>query len=149
MQDWQIVASVEIRELYGRYFFLVDNNDAQSVGDLFAEDGVLISEVMNWECAGRAAITDYIDGLRSSWSDIRIHIAQPDIDVVDEETATSVCYFTVFNTIGIDHWGIYRDEFVRANGKWLFSKRSIALGGSSANSRAGATQDSWRDGSKR
>jgi hypothetical protein len=133
----QVEARVEIADLYTRYFFAVDHNHAQQVGELFTDDGVLISEVMGWECRGRAAISDYINTLRSSWAEIRIHTAVPDIEIVDATHATGRCYFTVFSAKGVDHWGTYADIFENREGAWLFLQRSIALAGRSAASRAG------------
>ena len=136
MLDWRISASVEIGQLYGRYFSFVDKNEAHKVGELFTEDGLLISEVMKRECAGRGEIVAYIDELRSSWTDIRIHIAQPAIELVDERHAAGTCYFSVWSHAGFDHWGIYTDEFRKPEDSWLFSRRSIALGAASTRSRA-------------
>jgi hypothetical protein len=132
MLDWQASASVEIRQLYGRYFSFVDRNEARKVGELFTEDGMLISEVMRRECSGRDEIVAYIDELRSSWTDIRIHIAQPSIELIDERRATGTCYFSVWSPTG---W-IYSDEFLKSAESWLFSRRSIALGAASSESRA-------------
>ena len=93
----EIKAVVELRSLYGRYFSCVDANDAEGVGRLFTEDGALVSNVMGWTCAGRQAIVDYIDHLRSSWTEIRIHIASPSIVLADSSHADGSCYFTVLD----------------------------------------------------
>jgi hypothetical protein len=141
----EIKAVVEIRNLYGAYFSSVDANDAEGVGRLFTENGVLVSNVMGWTCEVRKAIVDYIDQLRSSWTEIRIHIASPSIMLADASHADGRCYFTVFSARGIDHWGVYTDVFENDDGSWLFSKRSIDLIGRSSDSRAGPSEMADKD----
>jgi uncharacterized protein (TIGR02246 family) len=141
----EVKAVVELRSLYGRYFSCVDANDAEGVGRLFTEDGALVSNVMGWTCTGRQAIVNYIDQLRSSWTEIRIHIASPSIVLADASHADGSCYFTVLDAHGIDHWGVYADIFEKHDGSWLFSKRSIDLIGRSPDSRAGLPMSADKD----
>jgi hypothetical protein len=132
MQNWELRASVEIGRLYPRYITLVDGNRPTELSRLFAEDGVLISQVMGRECRGRRAIEAFIGQLRSSWTDIRIHITPPDITFGNEDRAEGTCYFTVLDPTGLDHWGTYSDAFERHNDEWLFSRRMITLNGRSS-----------------
>ena len=141
LQDWEVQATVEIGTLYSRYVTLVDGNRSTELGNLFTDAGVLISEVMDRECRGRHAIAAYIDQLRSSWSDIRIHITPPDISLVNRISANGECYFSVLNPAGLDHWGKYSDTFEYLDGSWLYARRRISLDGSLSNSRAGSSLD--------
>jgi hypothetical protein len=45
---------------------------------------------------------------------------------VSPQEARVVCYFTVFTEIGLEHYGRYRDVFVRVGGDWLIRHRFVS-----------------------
>ena len=140
MQEWQARQAVQISKLFGSYFAAVDSNDSQRAGSLFAEEGALISEVMKRSCYGRASIVAFLDELRSGWTDITIRISPPNITFDNDHEANSECYFTVYGPQGLDHWALYRDQFVRREHGWLFKERRIILLGAAPQSRVRAVQ---------
>jgi len=124
-----------IHRLLYRYIACVDAADAAGTADLFVPHGSLVSHVMGTTCFGRQAIHDYIGSLRNSWRAIRIHLALPDVSILDEQSAVSSAYFTVYGAGGADHWGLYTDRFLNAEGGWLFERREISLKGAAPDSQ--------------
>jgi hypothetical protein len=51
------------------------------------------------------------------------------IDVQGTDEATSASYFFVITEHGPDHWGRYRDDFVRVGEEWLFKRRRVRVDG--------------------
>ena len=49
------------------------------------------------------------------------------INVVDDRTARSVHYILVITELGVDHSGVYVDDFVKSGERWLIKQRQANL----------------------
>jgi hypothetical protein len=131
---WELAARELIRETIARYAHFADSGRFDELATLFAPAGVL--EVGDEPpLAGREAVRDYLDGVGVQLADattvplIRHHTSSVTIDVVGADEARARCYFLAITEHGVDHWGRYRDAFVRIDGEWLFAHRRVRTDG--------------------
>jgi hypothetical protein len=143
VEHWELVAREAIRETIGRYAHTADTGRFDELVDLFAPDGVL--EVHGEPpLAGRDAIREFLHGVGVDLADastvplIRHHVTSISIAVITRDEARAACYFLAITEHGIDHWGRYRDNFVRAGEHWLFAHRRVRTDG--------ATPGGWAAG---
>ncbi|MGV0603049.1 nuclear transport factor 2 family protein [Mycolicibacterium sp. XJ1904] len=143
MELWELCARERIRDTLARYNWSGDALRLPELAAAFCDDGVL--EVRGSEPArGRIAIVDYLGGAvaapnaAASESDVK-RIVRHNVtnirftDVTPEEARVS-CYFTVFNEIGLDHYGRYRDVFAPVGDDWLIRHRFVSTDWSAPNS---------------
>jgi len=71
------------------------------------------------------------------------------IDVDGPDAARGASYFFVFTDRGPDHWGRYRDEYVRRDGRWLFRYRRARLDGFAPGSWSAERRARQDDGAAR
>ncbi len=128
MSPEDVVAREAIRETIASYAQLVDSGRFDEFSELFTEDGAL--EVEGQEPrVGRAAIRGLADGTRTwlaaatATGRIRHHVALPSITLTGPGEAKARCYFLAVTDHGPDHWGVYRDDLVEVDGRWLFRYR--------------------------
>lgn len=59
------------------------------------------------------------------------HVSSVLIDLDHHDSATVRSYFSVITSIGLDHWGRYRDKVVETapGGAWRFAERVVRVGG--------------------
>ena len=117
MQDWELKAREQIRDLVARYNAYGDSGRFDEVLALFAEDATV--EVVGYRSYhGRDEIRELFSGAarprqRNSSAPpptpIWHHTSTLVIDVEDRALARSRCYFAVLTKAGLDHWGRYRD----------------------------------------
>lgn len=130
-----------IEDLQARYMFALDFQDADAYASTFTENGVLDSA--DGVIRGHEAIRNYIVQNQKSWeamkakdtSGSRPPVGRHNITniaiKIDGDRAVGRAYWfiiTNFNperTPTIISFGHYEDEMVKADGKWLFSKRKI------------------------
>lgn len=133
----EIAARLEIQDLIAKYVQYADTGKADEQAALFAEDGTLN------EHRGRDAIAAWVRGLRQTFSagpgapGVRHHVSSINITVEGPDTARGVAYYLVMRSHGVDHWGVYRDRYVRVDGRWLFADRQTSRGGSVDHSPVG------------
>ena len=134
METWELIAREEIRELVAAYAQLADGGRFDELLELFAEDGVLRGGDAA-EARGRDAIRAFLAGTGSDLKDvtaaplIRHHVSNLRIEVVSPDEARGTAYFFVVTDRGPDHWGRYRDQYVRRHGRWCFAYRRARLDG--------------------
>lgn len=135
MENWELEAREQIRDLIARYNA---NGDAGRFGPvlaLFTPDAVMhipsgshrgLAEIEAM-FAGAAAKTGGGESARARF--IRHFTATLQIDLESRETATSRCYYQVLTDHGLDHWGRYIDRYRCADGRWLFAERKVTTDG--------------------
>ncbi len=138
MTLWELAAREEIRDAIARYAHLVDRGRMDDVVALFAEDGTLEAGHLP-PVLGREAIRTFLTSTKSRLAAtartlVRHHVTSVTVEVTSPDAATASSYFLVLGERGIDHWGLYRDSFVRVHGKWLFLHRRVRTDGRSADS---------------
>jgi ketosteroid isomerase-like protein len=132
------VAREEIRDTIARYAHLVDRGRMDEIATLFADDGTLEAGHLP-AVRGREAIRQFLTGTKSRLAAtartlVRHHVTSVTVDVTSPDAATASSYYLVLGERGIDHWGLYRDTFVRVGGRWLFLHRRVRTDGRSPDS---------------
>jgi uncharacterized protein (TIGR02246 family) len=121
------VARDAIRELIARYNRDGDSGRIDEVLELFVDDASLTVDGTAYD--GRAAIRGMFEtAVGPAPERIRHHTSTLVIDV-DGDNATARCYFQVLTSQGLDHWGRYRDQLARVDGRWLFARREVRVDG--------------------
>ena len=139
METWELIAREQIRDLVASYAHLADTGRFDALLELFAPDGFLHGGDAP-EAHGHAAIRAFLTGTSSDLKDvtamqlIRHHVSNLRIDVDGPDAARGASYFFVVTDRGPDHWGRYRDHYVRIDGRWLFRHRRARLDGFAAGS---------------
>ena len=134
METWELIAREGIRDTIARYAHLVDRGRIDELVGLFAEDGVLEAGDRP-AVRGRDALRAFFLGTgerlaaASSRPLIRHHVSNVQIDVRSADAADAVSYFLALTERGVDHWGRYRDRFVRVGERWLFQHRRARADG--------------------
>lgn len=134
MEQWELVAREQIRDLVARYSANGDSGRFAQVLELFAEDAVMeIGDDQVYR--GRAEIETIFTGTRdrlrraSDLGYMRHFTATHQIDVHDVEHADGRCYYSVVTAAGLDHWGRYLDRYVRVGDRWRFGHRRVTVDG--------------------
>ena len=137
----ELAAREAVRDLVARYNANADSGRFDEVLALFAPDAVMVLDDETLE--GRDAIAALFERTRrrvvaSGTPDRGAHLrhftATHQIDVLDVDRAVGRCYFQVLMAHGLDHWGRYIDEYVRADGRWLFASRRVTVDGRASGS---------------
>ena len=128
MEQWELVARESVRDLIAHYNLAGDRGWLDDMLALFTADATLTIDGI--EHVGRDAIRAVFSQAKGPHPElIRHHVATLKIDVADEDHASARCYFQVLTAHGLDHWGRYSDRFMRTNGRWLFTQRSVRVDG--------------------
>ncbi len=146
MDARELEAREHIRDTIDRYAHCVDGGRFDELGELFASDGVLEVE---GEPAhrGRDAIRAFVTGTGRDLAAatgaprIRHHVSNVLIEMDGPDRARARCYFLAVTDRGVDHWGRYRDDLVRAGEDWRFAHRRVRTDGAAAGS--------WVEGRRR
>ena len=129
----EIAAREALRELVAAYAHLADGGRLDDVAALFAEDGVLrIDDRPALE--GRAAIRAFLGGTQASVRAaavarplVRHHVSNLRLTLDGPERASGAAYFLVLTDRGLDHWGRYRDRYLRLAEGWRFAERRVRV----------------------
>ena len=137
------VARAEIVNLSNRLMIASDARDADTYAETFSKDGVLdwIGGVEHGREAIRKAIADWRGQIASrstmpadanSQPRTRHYVLNHDITVADDgKTATGrVYWFALTNNtpqtdVQVLYFGHVIEDYVKEDGKWLFSKRAV------------------------
>jgi len=130
----ELGARESIRDIVARYNSYGDSGRIDAMMALFAPDARV--EIVGGECCeGVDAIRAFFSGVarpdsgRRSPQRIQHHTATHQIDLVDAQSATGRCYFAVYTTDGLDHWGRYIDEYTLQDDTWQFRSRRVHVDG--------------------
>lgn len=146
MELWELVAREEIRELVAQYAHCGDGGRFADMVALFVDDGVLRIDDRP-PLAGRDAMSAFLGETRRDLPAspatryIRHHVSTLRIDVASSDAATGAAYFFVVTDRGPDHWGRYRDRYVRVAGRWRFAERRVRVDGTAPGSWAAERRD--------
>jgi len=142
-----------IEDLQARYLFALDFHDPDLYVSTFTEDGVL--DYGSGDVKGRQAIKDVIARMPkpAPVAGKRAGAARHNISniviKVDGNKATGVSYWFHYSNDNperrgvFDGFGHYEDELVKANGKWLFTKRKIYNEGRDEWAYKGGKNPAW------
>lgn len=142
MNESEVKASEEIRNLLSQYHFFGDQGMATEYAELFAPDGVLATS-SGQAYEGRNVIAEYLaarhgarSALDSQLNESRHHLASVYVYQIENDRARAASYFQVLTPYGRDHWGSYRDHLVKIDDEWKFQRRAVTIDGQS--------EESWR-----
>jgi len=139
---WELAVRETVRDLVARYTWAGDRGRSTQLAELFAPDGVLDVGPHGGRWEGRDEIVRRLDAVAervavagTSPGPVRHHVSSLAIAVTSATEATSSSYFLVLTTMGVDHWGRYRDRLaVGPDGTWRFAERSVRVDGHTASS---------------
>jgi hypothetical protein len=122
-----------VESLLDRYPFLVDQGRYGELSGLFAPDGVMEGPVGD-PGVGRPGIEAFFRSAASRVVEgplpkvMRHHVTSRAIEL-EADSGSARSYFLAMTEVGPDHWGRYRDVFVRVDGEWLIGRRSLSVDG--------------------
>jgi SnoaL-like domain len=128
----EMLAREAIRYTISRYNSAIDRSAYQELADVFTADGVMaFGGQARFE--GREKIIATLTagaerrGAFEAKNFQRHLLGNSIINVVNDETARSVHYIVVITELGVDHSGVYVDDFVRSKDRWLIAHRAANL----------------------
>ncbi|HJL76460.1 MAG TPA: nuclear transport factor 2 family protein [Acidimicrobiales bacterium] len=134
MDAWEVEARVEIAALVVAYNALGDRGRFDELLALFADDATMdIGDGTTYE--GRDGIERIFTGTRDSVRDgsgpafLQHHTTPVHVAFDGPDAASGDAYFTVMSDVDIDHWGRYRDTYLRIDGTWRFGSRRVRVDG--------------------
>ena len=119
--------SEAIRDVLARYNLYGDSGRIDELLELFAEDAVLVTDEATYD--GRAEIRGLFESVAGPTPDRIRHFTATHVIDVEGDRATARCYFQVLTSSGLDHWGRYRDQLTRTDGRWQFTRREVRVDG--------------------
>jgi len=138
VEIWELVAREQIRDTLCRYNSFGDRGMSVEYAAQFTEDGVLeIRDGIRAE--GRDAIEEFLRGGVMAGSDrsrpaaerplVRHHLSNVLFLEVSPDRARVISYFLRLHRDWPEHWGLYRDLLVPAEGTWLIAHRFVSVDG--------------------
>ena len=119
--------SEAIRDVIARYNLHGDSGRLDELLGLFTEDAILVTDQATYN--GRLQIRGLFETVTGPAPERIRHFTATHVIDVDGDRARVQCYFQVLTSSGLDHWGRYRDELTRADGRWLFTRREVRVDG--------------------
>ena len=121
-----------ISDLFTRYSLALDDGDVDGVVACFTEDASVESPVVG-AYTGHAEIRRFAERLaavRDAGAQLR-HVVSNLMAEVDGDRGTARCYLVTFITQGAKSEllapGEYNCEVVKRDGRWLFTRRIVAM----------------------
>jgi SnoaL-like domain len=135
MTHEELAAREEIRGLLAKYNLCGDRADFVGLASVFTADGLMESELVN--ARGREQIAAQLAALMRDPERIvpapgnmqfsRHNLTTSQLEFESESTARGRTYFFVISDIGLDHAGVYVDNFAKSDGEWRISRRRIRI----------------------
>jgi hypothetical protein len=128
----EMLAREAIRYTIGRYNSAIDRSAYPELAEVFAPDGVMaFGGQARFEGREKiiAALTAGAQrrGALDAKNFQRHLLGNSIINVVDGRTARSVHYIVVITELGVDHSGVYVDDFIKSGDRWLIAHRAANL----------------------
>jgi len=131
----EAAAREAIRDTISRYNHAGDRGRLDELVRAFAPWGVM-AIAGEEELHGRRAIRQALAGVSggaaarsgpASPAFMRHHVSSVRIEMLGAGRARASSYYLVVTTIGPDHSGLYRDDFVRVGEEWLIAHRRVSV----------------------
>jgi SnoaL-like domain len=121
-----------IRYTIGRYNSAIDRSAYPELAQVFTPDGTMaFGGQARFEGRDKiiAALTAGAEkrGAFEARNFQRHLLGNSIINVVDDRSARSVHYILVITELGVDHSGVYVDDFVKSGDRWLIRHRQANL----------------------
>jgi SnoaL-like domain len=141
MEDWELLAREQIRDVVTRYNSYGDAGRLSEMIRVFTPDARMEAiegdETLIYD--GRDQILQLLEGVKTRWAHaatnrgeaayVRHFVSTHQIDMVSPTAATGRCYVAVIMAHGLDHWGRYLDRYVCHDGQWLIAHRRAITDG--------------------
>lgn len=137
MDDIELQTRVGVGDLLATYQFLADGGKTRELSELFLPDAVFRTDTQ--ELVGREAIFGFFCRTADAFTSAGFLPARHYLNSVriephsDGGAATYAC-FQLIGSRGLDHWGTYRDDVVKADVGWRFARRKVKVEGHVPNS---------------
>jgi hypothetical protein len=127
MPEHETIWYEEIRKTIAAYNVAGDRDALEELGLCFTPDGVLVTPTQ--ALSGRAEIVSALSEMHEHRIArvVRHHITATWIDITGDDTAVGRIYFFVVTDDGLDHAGIYSDDYQRLDAQWLIRSRQVAF----------------------
>ena len=136
----EVLIREEIRYTISRYLTAVDRSAYNELVDVFTPDALVVFGGLPPLEGCQAIISAMTLGaerrgalLPNNFS--RHTLGHSIVNVLSDTTARSVHYIMMISEIGLDHSGVYIDDFVKSGDRWLIAQRSANLEWVHPNSR--------------
>jgi hypothetical protein len=123
------IVHVHIKHTMARYHSVGDRGDNNARAECFLSDGILKTPL--WTANGRseiAALLDRrtpIDGRKPRF--VRHHLTTSHVELVEPAHAQARSYFAVYTDRGLDHVGVYNDQFRKHGADSLIAVREVLI----------------------
>ena len=136
-----VIAREQIRDLVARYNMYCDTGRFDDMMACFTPDAHYRELLLGHDpldCIGRAEIRAAIDAVRVDWEAasgastglfIRHCVATHVISLDSDHTASGSAYVLVVRPGGLDHWGRYKDRYVKLGDEWFIEDRVARMEG--------------------
>jgi uncharacterized protein (TIGR02246 family) len=132
MDDFTIEDELDIHSALARYCHRCDDGDPDGVARLFAPDGVFAVPYRDLEARGRTAIAEFFHTNQGRPEQRGKHLTTNTVIEYENGRVTLVSDFLFLQPAGAKPTpamsGRYNDEFVKIDGKWLFTRRNVMSG---------------------
>ncbi len=133
MEQRQLLDREALRDLLARCNIAGDRGDLKKLSEVFTEEAVLITPDFVLET--RAGIENGLARVGSvtksenqrKLSFLRHNLTTSQIDFLSTTLAKGRTYFHVVTDVGLDHTGVYVDQFAKLDGTWLISRREVRV----------------------
>jgi len=124
----EAVDQVMITDLLARYVWAADYGTPEEWADLFVDDGIFGSAIGKLRVVGKARLKEFAGDLQRTVPHLHHVTTSPKIEL-DGDRATGKCELNEFlsqpEAIYPNIHGWYEDEYVFADGRWLFKTRFV------------------------
>jgi hypothetical protein len=132
MDDTELRTRVGVAGLLATYQFLADSGKIRELSELFLPNAVFTSN--SDELLGPEAILDFFRRTGDAFTSAGLlpashHLSSVHIEPRPDGSAATYACFQLVGSGGLDHWGTYRDEVVRADDGWRFARRKVKVEG--------------------
>ena len=128
----ELMAREDIRQLMARYNTAGDTGRKDAFASVFTENAQLMAPGLNLQ--GRDAIVAGLfpaagsaPSVQPTFKVYRHHLTTSLVEFISELSARGRTYFLVITDIGLDHCGVYSDEFRREGDAWKLAKRQVRV----------------------